>query len=203
MVLFKIPWWIQKLLPAIIWRKASSEREVFLTFDDGPNPEVTPWVLDLLDRYQAKATFFCLGKQVEKHGDIFNEIISRGHETGSHTYSHADAFKIPVDEYLQEVRRGAYLVGNNLFRPPYGHLTPKVYFKLKSRYRIVLWDVMSYDFDSSLDSGRLLMELKQNTEAGSIIVFHDSVKAFPQLKIILPQYLQWLREKNFFCNKFF
>lgn len=203
MVLYKIPRWIQKIFPSVLWRVETSDQAVYLTFDDGPNPEITLWVLDLLDQYQAKATFFCVGRQLAKHPDMRNELKSRGHEVGSHTFSHADAYKISTDDYLQEVSQGAKAAGSALFRPPYGHLTPWLYIKLKKKYRIVLWDVMAYDFTSTYDVNALLAELKKNTTPGSIVVFHDNAKAAPQLKIILPQYLQWLKEKGFSCYKIF
>ena len=200
MIFQKIPNWFQKIFPSITWRVETIPREVYLTFDDGPHEEITPWVLGLLKKHDAKATFFCLGKNIDAHPKIFQEIIDDHHQIGSHTYSHLNASQVNFQLYEKEIIWMEKKVGNNLFRPPYGRLTWESYFKLKEKYQIVMWDVMSYDFEKKMTPDSILKSLKKDIRNGSIIVFHDNEKSFQNLLIVLPQFLEWLEQEKYICK---
>ena len=201
MILFNIPSWIQFIFPSILWRVDTDKKEVFLTFDDGPTPEVTYWILELLKKFDAKASFFCLGKNIIEYPEIVSLLVKEGHQIGNHTFTHVNAQKVIFADYLEEIKSTEKLISNNIFRPPYGKLTIQSFFRLREKYRIVLWDIMSYDFDANQDIKSVLLKLKKSTKKGSIIVFHDNVKSFERLKIILPEYLQWLYDENYSFNK--
>lgn len=201
MILFNTPSWIQFIFPSILWRVDTDKKEVFLTFDDGPTPEVTQWIMELLKKFDAKASFFCLGKSIKEYPEIVAVLVKEGHQIGNHTFTHLNAQKVAYSDYLEEIKSTEKLISNKLFRPPYGKLTFQSFFKLKKKYRIVLWDIMSYDFDANQDTKEVLIKLKKSTKKGSIIVFHDNIKSFERLKIILPEYLQWLYEENYSFNK--
>ncbi|MFT5801902.1 MAG: peptidoglycan/xylan/chitin deacetylase (PgdA/CDA1 family), partial [Nonlabens sp.] len=147
MYLVKTPSFIQKSFPNFLWRQATEEKTLYLTFDDGPIPEVTPWVLDQLDQYQAKATFFCVGDNVEKHPHIFAELTQRGHRVGNHTQQHLSGWATETSKYMANVEQCAAKVDSDLFRPPYGRLRPKQAKLLRQKYTVVMWDVLSGDFD--------------------------------------------------------
>lgn len=201
MVLFKIPEFVQLFFTSILWRVKTKERAVYLTFDDGPTPEITQWVLETLETNNAEATFFCLGRSIEAQPDLFKEIILKNHQVGNHTYSHVNAMNVSYSTFIKEIEKTETLVKSDLFRPPYGKLTIKSFFNLRKKYRIVLWDLMSYDFDASQNTKDILNQLREKTRPGSIIVFHDSIKASVQLKQILPDYIQWLKMENYTCKK--
>ncbi len=177
------------------------ERAVYLTFDDGPTPVITEWVMDLLSSNQAEATFFCIGEQVEKHPDIYKKLLVKGHAVGNHTYSHMHAWKTNHEVFMADVKRAALFIESNLFRQPYGKLTLRTCKLLKKSYNIVLWDIITFDWDKDVDASKVLDYLKKHTENGSIVLFHDTPKAFDRLKIILPEYLNWLNENNYVCKK--
>lgn len=198
MKLYKTPSLVQKAVSGIVWKIPTQKPEIFLTFDDGPTPEVTPWALDLLKRYNAKATFFCLGKNIEKHPEIFERIKIEGHAIGNHSYDHPKGKDTANGKYFENIERAGHLIESKLFRPPYGSLKISQYQKLKQKYKIVLWDLLSYDFEPDLDIEESIRKMKGNVENGSILVFHDSEKAFPQLKIILPRLLEdWYKAYTF------
>lgn len=190
MYLVKTPKIVQALRPAYLWRVPTEERVLHLTFDDGPIPEVTPWVLDLLDRYQAKATFFCVGDNVQRYPDIFQQMVDAGHSIGNHTFHHLNGWHTDDLPYFRDVHRCAELVRSQLFRPPYGRLMPRQRAFLERRYHIVMWDVLSGDFDASLSPEDCLRNVLQHVEPGSIVVFHDSLKADPRLRFVLPRVLE-------------
>ena len=191
------PKFLQQLLPGLIWRMESVEKKVYLTFDDGPIPEVTPWVLDELDKYGAKATFFCVGQNVEKYGDIFHQLKSQGHTIGSHTYNHISGWASDNLDYMLNVRKASKICESNIFRPPYGKIRPSQTRFLKHHYRIVMWDVLSGDFDPNISAEQCLQNVLKNTIAGSIVVFHDSIKSFEKLKFILPRVLNYYSEQGY------
>lgn len=195
-----IPRLIQFLIPGILWRVNTSKKIVYLTFDDGPNPDVTPWVLDQLKQHHASATFFCLGKHLQEFPQLAERIQQEGSVLGNHTYSHVRAGKVRDTHYLEEVEHTGQFLKNNLFRPPYGRLNISLWWKLRKKYTLVLWDLMAYDFDASLDTEKMMKTLKSKTDKGSIIVFHDNIKSFNQLKVLLPEYLIWLRQNQFECG---
>ena len=191
------PKFLQQLLPGMIWRMESVEKKVYLTFDDGPIPEVTPWVLDELDKYGAKATFFCVGQNVEKYGDIFHQLKSQGHTIGSHTYNHISGWASDNLDYMLNVRKASKICESNIFRPPYGKIRPSQTRFLKHHYRIVMWDVLSGDFDPNISAEQCLQNVLKNTIAGSIVVFHDSIKSFEKLKFVLPRVLNYYSEQGY------
>ena len=166
--------------PHLIWRKESSSRVIYLTFDDGPVPEVTPTVLDILDVHSIKATFFCVGENVEKHPEIYNNIISRGHRTGNHSYNHLKGFETENSEYVENIRKAARLIKSRLFRPPYGRIKPKQLKVLRNEFDIVMWDVITHDYDKSLSNDKVFRNVTRYSRNGSIVVFHDSVKAMKE-----------------------
>jgi peptidoglycan/xylan/chitin deacetylase (PgdA/CDA1 family) len=181
-----------------------------LTFDDGPTPEITEWVLEQLKQYNAKATFFCIGNNIEKHPEIFKKIIADGHSIGNHTFNHVKGWKTSNQTYFEEVDNCEKTIQNfsinstqtKLFRPPYGKI--KLYQSKvlrKKGYKIIMWDVLSVDFDRNISPEKCLSNVTENIANGSILVFHDSTKAFPNLEYALPKTLDFLKNKGFFCEK--
>ncbi len=197
MYLVKTPRFIQELFPHFTWKIPSTEKELYLTFDDGPIPEVTPWVLDQLAEYRAKATFFCVGDNIEKHPDVFQEVVRQGHALGNHTYHHLNGWASDNLAYFHNVRHCATQVNSVLFRPPYGRLKPKQAQFLSRNYRIVMWDVLSGDFDQQLTPEQCLANVLNHAGAGSIVVFHDSTKAMPRLQYTLPRVLEHFAAAGF------
>lgn len=192
----KTPLVVKTLLPQYTWHIPTSEKVLYLTFDDGPIPEATPWVLDLLLEYHAKATFFCVGDNVRKHPEIFQRILSEGHAVGNHTYNHLNGWKTQTFDYLKNVQRCGQIVASPLFRPPYGALRPSQTRTLKSRYRIVMWDVLSGDYDPEITPEQCLDNVMGNIRPGSIILFHDSLKAEERMRYALPRVLEQLSREG-------
>lgn len=181
------------LYPGAIWRMDPKERAVYLTFDDGPIPEVTPWVLDVLDRYGIKATFFMVGENACKHPREFEMVKVRGHRIGNHTYNHIGGFRYLSGNYLRNTEKANELLQTDLMRPPHGWMRWEQYVKLRRQgYRIVMWDVVTRDYSRRLNAAQVLENVKRYTRNGSIITFHDSLKSIDKLKQILPQALEWL-----------
>ena len=199
----KMPSFVQRLYPERIWAFSRTSKSVYLTFDDGPIPEVTPWVLDELKRHGAKATFFCIGDNVEKHPNIFRRIISEGHSVGNHTFNHLNGWKIKTEEYVENVEKCETSLHTNsdpnayqdskLFRPPYGRIkASQAKILRKKGYKIVMWDIISYDFDASISPEKCLQNVLGNIKPGSVVVFHDSLKAEKNLRDVLPKVLGFL-----------
>jgi peptidoglycan/xylan/chitin deacetylase (PgdA/CDA1 family) len=173
------------------------EPVVYLTFDDGPTPEVTAFVLELLKSFDFKATFFCIGDCVKKHPAIYKDVLQQGHAVGNHTHNHLNSWSVLRSRYVRNVDKAARFIESNLFRPPYGKLSYRKYKAILERgYEIVLWDVLSGDFDKNRKPASILENLYANTQNGSIIVFHDSKKCFETLKEVLPAYFSFLKEKG-------
>jgi peptidoglycan/xylan/chitin deacetylase (PgdA/CDA1 family) len=189
------------IYPQIIKSFPKAKGKLFFTFDDGPDPEVTPNVLEILKQYNAKATFFCLGEYVEKNYTLYNRILEEGHSTGNHGYNHLNGFKISTISYTENIAKADKIIGRNIFRPPYGKLRPSQYNILKKNYKIILWDVMSYDFDQSLTSEQCIEIVIKNARNGSIIVFHDTQKAKEKLLLVLPKLLDYYTEKGYKFDK--
>ena len=177
-------------MPGITWRIPTTEKVLFLTFDDGPIPEVTPWVLDQLHAFEAKATFFCVGQNVVNHPTVFNRIIEEGHSVGNHTFNHVSGWGTENLPYFHNIRQAARLVKSTLFRPPYGRLMPSQKNFLQRHYQIVMWDVLSGDYDPNLAAETCLANVIDNARPGSIIVMHDSLKAHDNLRFMLPRVLE-------------
>lgn len=185
------------IYPNIVWNKHSKEKVLYLTFDDGPTPEITERVLDTLDMYQAKATFFCLGRNVERHPGVYDEILKRQHAVGNHTYSHLKGWKTKNQEYYRDIELAGQIIDSKLFRPPYGQIKRSQIRHLKNKYEITMWDVMSHDYEQRVSKERSLNAVLKYTKSGSIIVFHDSVKAYEKLSFILPALLEEFSSNGF------
>lgn len=189
--------WMKTIYPNIVWDKRSEERVLYLTFDDGPTPEITERVLDTLDMYQAKATFFCLGRNIERHPRVYDEILKRQHAVGNHTYSHLKGWKTKNQEYYTDIELADQIIDSKLFRPPYGQIKRSQIRHLKNKYEITMWDVMSHDYEQRVSKERSLNAVLKYTKNGSIIVFHDSVKAYEKLSFILPGLLEEFSSNGF------
>jgi peptidoglycan/xylan/chitin deacetylase (PgdA/CDA1 family) len=185
------------LFPESVWRIQKNVKSVYLTFDDGPIPEVTPWVLDLLDKYDIKATFFCVGDNVRRNPDLFNEVKRRGHSVGNHTMNHLQGAHVTTRRYLRNVREAQELIGSNLFRPPHGLLRWSQAKVLKDHFVIVMYDLVSRDYSKKLSGEQVLDNVKRFARKGSIIVFHDSLKAEKNMKYALPRAIEWLRDNGY------
>ena len=198
---------IKRIFSKYVW-DIQSRDSVYLTFDDGPTPEVTLWVLQQLKSYNAKATFFCIGENIQKHPEIFLKLISEGHSVGNHTQNHYNGWQTSNKKYLENVALCQSEINNvkstncNLFRPPYGKITSSQAKAISNlEYQIIMWDVLSADFDTSITKEKCLENVLQNIVPGSIVVFHDSDKAFPHLKYVLPKVLEFIKSKNWKCEK--
>jgi len=179
------------------WDLPGEHRDVFLTFDDGPTPVVTPWVIDRLEEAKAKATFFCLGRNVDKHPEIYKQILAAGHSVGNHSYSHLKGFRSSVRRYMDDIGLAADMIDSKLFRPPYGRIFPGQVKAVMQEYDIIMWDVLSIDYNSGLSGKRVLENVTRNVKPGSIIVFHDSDKAADNLYYALPRTLEFLQTEGY------
>lgn len=187
--LIRTPWWLKRLYPRRVWNMDTGSKVIYLSFDDGPHPLATPFVLDELKKYNAKATFFCIGKNVAVHPALYERILAEGHAVGNHTYDHLNGWKTGDEEYLRNISEAAALIQSPLFRPPYGKIRSAQAGKL-SRYRIIMWDVLSGDFDNSVTREGCYRNVINHTNNGSIVVFHDSEKAWNKLSYTLPLVLE-------------
>ena len=185
------------LFPGVIWRIPSDKKCVYLTFDDGPIPEITPWVLDTLDRYGIKATFFCVGDNVRKYPEVYQMILNRGHRVGNHTFNHIQGIRFWTKNYVANVQKAAELIKSNLFRPPHGHMRFPQVLMLRSSYKIIMWDVVTRDYSSHITPNVVLNVVKNYTRNGSIIVFHDSLKSEVNMKGALPRAIEWLQQNGY------
>ncbi len=199
----KTPKFVTWLYPKRIWAFSTAKKEIFLTFDDGPIPEVTPWVLDQLKEHEVKATFFCIGDNIRKHPHLFQRLLDEGHSIGNHTFHHVKGTQTATSAYLEEVAAFNHCVEHppKLFRPPYGKLTRQQARAIqKAGYRIVMWDVISYDFDKTITKERCLKNVIRKMKEGSIIVFHDSLKAEQHLRYTLPKVLEVIKERGWMAK---
>lgn len=197
MFLPKSPQIIKALYSQLIWETPNNENKIYLTFDDGPTPEVTDWTLDLLKQFNIKATFFCLGQNVEKYPKLYQRILDEGHAVGNHSYSHPSGWKTNDADYFDDIEKSQKLINSKLFRPPYGRITKSQAKHLKEQYNIIMWTVLSGDFDLKTSPEKCLENVLKNTESGAIIVFHDSKKAEPNLKCALPKAIESLLKNGF------
>lgn len=180
-----------------LWRMNKHEPKIFLTFDDGPIPELTPWILDLLNKYQIKATFFCVGENIDKYPDIFNHIIKDGHQVGNHTYNHLKGWNVTTNSYIENVMKCQTAITSNLFRPPYGKISKSQHKILVRHFKVVFWDVLSYDYDSFTSPEECLKNCIHYSRNGSIVVFHDNLKAEHNLKYTLPLFIEHFLNLNY------
>ena len=198
MQIVKIPKFVQLLFPSLVWKKENSEKEIYLTFDDSPTPKFTYWILNLLSSLNIKATFFCVGESAKKHPKIIDAILNNGHQIGNHTYSHKNGFLSSNKTYLQDIDRCKNILPNtNLFRPPFGKIYPWQIRKIKEKYKIIMWDVLSYDFTENISEKQLKKNILKNTKGGSIIVFHDNKKSEKILQKNLEEILKTLLKRGF------
>jgi peptidoglycan/xylan/chitin deacetylase (PgdA/CDA1 family) len=190
--LIKTPWWLKKLYPSsLVWDIRQTEKLLYLTFDDGPHPVATTYVLDTLKKFNAKATFFCIGKNVVEHQEIYQRIIEEGHRVGNHSFDHLNGWKTNDKEYLENIVKAALYIDSFLFRPPYGRITRfKIDLLQKAGYKIIMWDVLSGDFDTRNTKEQCADYVLLQSKPGSIIVFHDSEKAWDRLQYALPLVLE-------------
>lgn len=196
MKLFKPPRLADWVLPRLRWRFSVSEPIVFLTFDDGPNLEITPFVLDLLKQYNWKATFFCVGQNIEKNPELFQRVLSEGHAIGNHTMKHLNSIKTDNETYLNSFREFERVYSSKLFRPPYGRIKPSVAKEITKTHQIIMWSWLSYDYDLTVSNERILDEAKR-IKPGDILVLHDNAKITERQKILLPQLFELLQKRGF------
>jgi len=201
MFLVKPPFFVPFIFHRIVWNLPSKEKIIYLTFDDGPIPQTTTWILETLEKYNAKATFFCVGDNVQKYPELFEEIKLKGHSVGNHTYHHINGWKCTTSKYLSEVVRANKLIQSNLFRPPYGKISLVTKQVLLKKYHIIMWDVLSRDFSQSITEFQCLENVLLNAQKGSVVVFHDSVKAFRNLEYTLPKVLEYYNERGYCFSK--
>lgn len=201
----KTPWWARKLFSEYVWRLPAQDKVVYLTFDDGPHPTITPWVLAELKKHGAEATFFCIGNNVDRFPETYQLVLQNGHSVGNHTYNHLNGWKTNNEVYLKDVAAAAGSIKTNLFRPPYGKIKraqARLLKKLRGRdFQVIMWDVLSADFDQNRKPEECINAVVKNVEPGSIVVFHDSEKACPNLRIALPEVLRHLKQKGYIFKK--
>lgn len=188
---------LASLTKNLIWSVKTDKREIFLTFDDGPIPVVTPWVLEILKQYNAKATFFCVGDNVKKNSSVYDQVKAEGHKIGNHTMNHLNGWTNFNKTYFENIQKCNDLVHSDLFRPPYGKIKPTQINYLKKNYKIIMWDVLSKDYDEDQTGIECFERVKKNCKPGSIIVFHDSLKAEKRLRYALPKSLEFLTKEGY------
>jgi len=202
--LVKTPWWLKKwVYPAYAWGMPAGQKKIYLTFDDGPHPEATPFVLDTLQRFQAKASFFCIGKNVADHPELYKRILLEGHAVGNHTQHHLNGWKTGDADYLASIVEASQYIDSKLFRPPYGRITRFQAKQVQERLglRVVMWSVLSGDFDTRLEPVKCCKNVQKTAVDGSIIVFHDSLKAMPRMTYALPGVLEYFGARGFSFDK--
>ncbi|WP_212001611.1 polysaccharide deacetylase family protein [Chitinophaga sp. HK235] len=198
--LTKTPGILKALYRSCIWDLSPANNTVYLTFDDGPHPEATPFILEQLKKYNAKGTFFCIGKNVVEHPDIYQQILEAGHSTGNHTHNHLNGWKTNTDKYIENILEARKYISTNLFRPPYGRITPFQIKQLKKTIpgiKIIMWDVLSADFDQDINGETCVQNVVFKMQPGSIVVFHDSTKAWERLSYALPRVLEYCKKQGY------
>ena len=197
----KTPFWLKKLYPSCVWNVpvSSEEKKIYLSFDDGPHNAATPFVLDQLKRYRAKASFFCIGKNVLEETEIYKRILIDGHRVGNHTFNHLNGWKTDNAIYIDNIEKARNLIDSDLFRPPYGRATAFQIRNLRQKlgYKVVMWDVLSGDFDPAVSGRQAAENVIRKSRPGSIVVFHDSTKAFPVLQVALPLVLAYFSGEGY------
>jgi peptidoglycan-N-acetylglucosamine deacetylase len=202
--LVKTPWWMKKLYPGCVWDMPVKEKTLYLSFDDGPHPTITPFVLEQLKKYNAKATFFCIGENVAKYPEVFQQVIDDGHAVGNHTFHHINGWKTDDETYLNDIKEAGQYISSKLFRPPYGRITRSQIKQLSSVHyplSIVMWNILAGDWDQSLDPVLCFERVKKKILAGDIIVFHDSEKAWDGMSYSLPKLLEFYTSKGYSFSK--
>jgi peptidoglycan/xylan/chitin deacetylase (PgdA/CDA1 family) len=193
----RLPGFITSLYSGAVWRFDESERVVYLTFDDGPIPEITPWVLDLLRKEEIRATFFCVGENVMNYPEIYQQILADGHSVGNHTFSHWQGLKQENTDFFSNIEKAAGYINSDLFRPPHGWLKTSQYRFLKKKFRLIMWDLVSCDYDVRITPEKVFRNITDFVRPGSVITFHDSVKAMHNLTETLPPAIRWMKEQGY------
>jgi peptidoglycan/xylan/chitin deacetylase (PgdA/CDA1 family) len=204
MYLIKTPWWLRALYPKLVWRLPGKEKLIYLSFDDGPHPVATLFALEELKKYNAKASFFCIGKNVLEHPGIYDRILQEGHSVGNHTFNHVNGWKTSDAVYNEEIQKASQLIKSSLFRPPYGRIKRSQLKQLQTkdqRLQTVMWDVLSADFDTRLTPEACLGYVLYHTRPGSIVLLHDSEKAWPRMQYILPRILEHFTRQGYRFEK--
>ena len=197
MFIEQVPGFVRNMFPKALWRMNPDEKAVYLTFDDGPIPVITPWVVDLLGHYGIKATFFMVGDNVRKHPKEYKLVVDAGHRVGNHTFNHLKGLFTDTREYIENVEKADALIHSNLFRPPHGILRRSQYKELSKRYQFVMWDLVTRDYSKRLSGEEVLANVKKYVRNGSIITFHDSLRSEENLKYALPRAIEWLLEQGY------
>ena len=197
MLIEQVPGFVRNIFPKALWRMNPDEKAVYLTFDDGPIPVITPWVVDLLGQYGIKATFFMVGDNVRKHPQEFMQVVEAGHRVGNHTFNHLKGLFTDTKEYIANVDQADTFIHSNLFRPPHGLLRHCQYKQLSKRYQFVMWDLVTRDYSRRLQGEDVLANVKRLVRNGSIITFHDSLRSEKNLKYALPRAIDWLLEQGY------
>ncbi len=200
MLIPRTPAILKKVYYSLKWDLRSNDKAIYLTFDDGPTQNVTEEVLNILKRYNAKATFFCIGRNVERYPELFSRIINEGHSAGNHTYSHLNGWITKNKEYFCDIETARLLIKSSLFRPPYGKIRRSQIRHLCKSYKIIMWDIMSYDFDPYVSKEKCISNVLNSIRPGSIIVFHDSLKTADKVVYALPEILDYSKTNNFICK---
>jgi len=203
MIIEQPPRIYRRLFPGTLWRIPAPNgkpKSVYLTFDDGPIPEMTPWILEVLDKYKIKATFFCVGENVRQYPTLYETLLERGHQVGNHTFNHLQGIRSRSKNYIRNIAEASKYIDSDLFRPPHGHMRFPQLFRLRKLFRIVMWDVVTRDYSPHVTAKDVLNNVKKYTRNGSIIVFHDSLKAKGRIEEALPQAIEWLLKEGYqFC----
>ena len=200
----KTPWWIKKLYPGCVWDIEPKHKTLYLSFDDGPHPTITPYILNLLKQYNARATFFCIGENVVKFPGIYRQLTEQDHLTGNHTQHHFNGWKTNDEDYIRDIMEAHDKIGSNLFRPPYGRIKRSQIRLLEEKYpaiKIIMWNILAGDWDENLKPGKCFEQIKSRISDGDIIVFHDTDKAFKRLEYVLPRLLKYYSEKGYQFKK--
>ena len=197
MFIEQVPDFVRNLYPKALWRMTPDEKAVYLTFDDGPIPVITPWVVELLGQYDIKATFFMVGDNVRKYPQEYMQVIENGHRVGNHTFNHLKGLFTSTAEYVENVEKADGLIHSNLFRPPHGMLRRKQYNELSRHYQFVMWDLVTRDYSKRMNGEDVLANVKRLVRNGSIITFHDSIRSENNLKYALPRSIEWLLEQGY------
>lgn len=193
----RLPGFITSLFSDAVWRFAETERVVYLTFDDGPIPEVTPWLLDLLRKENISATFFCVGENVMKYPEVYRQILDNGHSVGNHTFNHWQGLKMNNQDYFRNIEKADEYIDSDLFRPPHGWLKRSQYNFLKKQFRIIMWDLISCDYDARITPEKVFSNITDFVRSGSVITFHDSMKAKHNLQEALPLAIRWMKDEGY------
>lgn len=201
MIIEQLPVFFRGVYRKVTWRRDNRFKKIYLTFDDGPIPEVTPWVLDILDLYDIKATFFCVGENVWRYPEIYKEILRRGHRTGNHTFNHLRGFFTSTKRYLENAEKAATYIESDLFRPPHGELRSLQYFLLRKKYQIIQWDVITRDYNPDLTGQQVFGIVKKYARNGSIVVFHDSLKSERNMRYAMPKAIEYLLAQGYTFEK--